>query len=164
MLKSFLTSASLEAGLQGGEVPSLFEIGSSLGSVIGQFVGISPSFIEALRMITVFRCTTNSPWLLFSRNRVTWYGWLTILYPCHTSELLCKRTQGYLFFSTNCTSKATIFTLCHRKAMARPIMRMQLWVSCSMKVFRPRSPSDDKCNYYWHTFSVKRNIIKKIVD
>ena len=61
VLKLFLTSASLEAGLQGGEVPSLFEIGSSLGSVIGQFVGISTSFIEALGMITVFRCTTNSP-------------------------------------------------------------------------------------------------------
>ncbi|MDN6108676.1 MAG: chloride channel protein, partial [Lactococcus sp.] len=61
VLKLFLTSTSLEAGLQGGEVPSLFEIGTSLGSVIGQFVGISPSFIEALEMITVFRCTTNSP-------------------------------------------------------------------------------------------------------
>ena len=39
----------------------LFDIGSSLGSSIGTWLGISPSFLAALGLISVFGCAANAP-------------------------------------------------------------------------------------------------------
>lgn len=59
--KLALTSLSLGAGLQGGEVTPLFDIGASLGGALGGLLGIEPSFLAALGMITVFGSAVNTP-------------------------------------------------------------------------------------------------------
>lgn len=61
ILKLFFTGLTLGAGFQGGEVTPLFDIGSSLGSALGGFTGISPSFLAALGLIAVFGCAANAP-------------------------------------------------------------------------------------------------------
>lgn len=61
VLKLLYTGLTLGAGFQGGEVTPLFDIGSSLGSSIGTWLGISPSFLAALGLISVFGCAANAP-------------------------------------------------------------------------------------------------------
>ncbi|MBV7390427.1 chloride channel protein [Enterococcus sp. ALS3] len=61
ILKLFYTGLTLGAGFQGGEVTPLFDIGASLGSVIGNLTNISPSFLAALGLISVFGCAANVP-------------------------------------------------------------------------------------------------------
>lgn len=61
LLKFVLTTFSLSAGLQGGEVTPLFEIGATLGNAIAGLTSESTSFFAAIGMITVFGCATNSP-------------------------------------------------------------------------------------------------------
>lgn len=61
ILKLFYTSLTLGAGFQGGEVTPLFAIGSTLGSSLGSLTGISPSFLAALGLISVFGCAANVP-------------------------------------------------------------------------------------------------------
>lgn len=60
-MKFILTSLTLGAGFQGGEVTPLFDIGASLGGLLGQIGGISPSLLAALGMISVFGSATNAP-------------------------------------------------------------------------------------------------------
>jgi len=59
--KLIVTALSLGSGLQGGEVTPLFTIGASLGSSFGNLFGISPAFLAALGMISVFGCAANAP-------------------------------------------------------------------------------------------------------
>ncbi|MCD5162237.1 chloride channel protein [Enterococcus casseliflavus] len=61
IMKLFYTGLTLGAGFQGGEVTPLFDIGSTLGSSIGTMTGISPSFLAALGLISVFGCAANVP-------------------------------------------------------------------------------------------------------
>lgn len=61
ILKLMYTGLTLGAGFQGGEVTPLFDIGSSLGSSIGNLVHVSPSFLAALGLISVFGCAANAP-------------------------------------------------------------------------------------------------------
>lgn len=61
ILKLLLTVLTLGTGFQGGEVTPLFDIGASLGGLIGQIVNIEPSFLAALGLISVFGCAANTP-------------------------------------------------------------------------------------------------------
>lgn len=61
LMKFLLTVLTLGSGFQGGEVTPLFGIGSSLGGLIGQFSGISPSLLAALGLIAVFGSAANTP-------------------------------------------------------------------------------------------------------
>lgn len=61
VMKFILTCLTLGAGFQGGEVTPLFDIGASMGGVIGLFSGIEPSFLAALGLIAVFGCAANTP-------------------------------------------------------------------------------------------------------
>jgi H+/Cl- antiporter ClcA len=59
--KLILTCMTLGAGFQGGEVTPLFDIGASLGGLIGQITDVEPSLLAALGLISVFGCATNTP-------------------------------------------------------------------------------------------------------
>lgn len=59
--KFLLTVLTLGAGLQGGEATPLFDIGASLGSLIGQLTHVEPSLLAALGLIGVFGCAANIP-------------------------------------------------------------------------------------------------------
>lgn len=59
--KFILTCMTLGAGFQGGEVTPLFDIGASLGGLIGQITNVEPSLLAALGLIAVFGCATNTP-------------------------------------------------------------------------------------------------------
>lgn len=59
--KLVLTCMTLGAGFQGGEVTPLFDIGASLGGLIGQLTDVEPSLLAALGLISVFGCATNTP-------------------------------------------------------------------------------------------------------
>lgn len=61
ILKLLLTVLTLGSGFQGGEVTPLFDIGASLGSVIGQAAHMEPSLLAALGLISVFGCAANTP-------------------------------------------------------------------------------------------------------
>ncbi|WMJ23430.1 chloride channel protein [Paludicola sp. MB14-C6] len=61
IMKFILTILTLGSGLQGGEVTPLFDIGASLGGLIGQSTHIEPSFLAALGLISVFGCAVNAP-------------------------------------------------------------------------------------------------------
>lgn len=61
LIKMILTVLTLCAGFKGGEIiPSLF-IGATLGCLLGQFLGISPSLCTAIGMISLFCGATNCP-------------------------------------------------------------------------------------------------------
>ena len=59
--KFILTSLTLGAGFQGGEVTPLFGIGSSLGSCIAQLFGQPSALFAAVGMICVFGSAANTP-------------------------------------------------------------------------------------------------------
>jgi len=60
-MKFIMTVLSLGSGFQGGEVTPLFDIGSSLGGLIGQMTHVEPSLLAALGFISVFGCAANTP-------------------------------------------------------------------------------------------------------
>ena len=60
ILKLLLTTLTLAAGFQGGEVTPLFSIGASLGVVIGIFFGLPIEFVAAAGYISVFGSATNT--------------------------------------------------------------------------------------------------------
>ena len=60
MLKLLLTTLTLAAGFQGGEVTPLFSIGASLGVVIAIFFGLPIEFVAAAGYISVFGSATNT--------------------------------------------------------------------------------------------------------
>ena len=60
ILKLILTTLTLSAGFQGGEVTPLFSIGASLGAVIAIFFGLPIEFVAAAGYISVFGSATNT--------------------------------------------------------------------------------------------------------
>ena len=60
ILKLLLTTLTLAAGFQGGEVTPLFSIGASLGVVIAIFFGLPIKFVAAAGYISVFGSATNT--------------------------------------------------------------------------------------------------------
>ncbi|KXB69835.1 chloride transporter, ClC family [Leptotrichia wadei] len=60
ILKLLLTTWTLAAGFQGGEVTPLFSIGASLGVVIAIFFGLPIEFVAAAGYISVFGSATNT--------------------------------------------------------------------------------------------------------
>lgn len=60
ILKIVLTVLTLSAGYQGGEVTPLFSIGTSLGIILGTFLGLPPLLIAALGYAAVFGSATNT--------------------------------------------------------------------------------------------------------
>lgn len=61
ILKLFYTGLTLGAGFQGGEVTPLFAIGASLGGALGNIFQVTPAFLAALGLISVFGCAANAP-------------------------------------------------------------------------------------------------------
>ena len=60
IIKLILTTLTLSAGFQGGEVTPLFSIGASLGAVIAIFFGLPIEFVAAAGYISVFGSATNT--------------------------------------------------------------------------------------------------------
>lgn len=60
-VKFILTTLTLGAGFQGGEVTPLFDIGASFGSWYANMFGIEPSFLAAIGLICVFGSAANTP-------------------------------------------------------------------------------------------------------
>lgn len=59
--KLLLTAVTMKAGFRGGEIVPSFCIGATFGCVMGQLLGISPSFCAAVGMTAVFCGVTNCP-------------------------------------------------------------------------------------------------------
>lgn len=59
--KIVLTALTMKAGFKGGEIVPSFFIGATLGCVLGNFLGISPSLCAAAGMVAVFCGVTNCP-------------------------------------------------------------------------------------------------------
>lgn len=60
-VKFILTSLTLGAGFQGGEVTPLFDMGASFGGWYGDLFGIEPSFLAAVGLVCVFGSAANTP-------------------------------------------------------------------------------------------------------
>lgn len=60
-VKFILTTLTLGAGFQGGEVTPLFDIGASFGGWYANLFGIEPSFLAAIGLICVFGSAANTP-------------------------------------------------------------------------------------------------------
>lgn len=60
-VKFILTTFTLGAGFQGGEVTPLFDIGASFGGWYANMFGIEPSFLAAIGLICVFGSAANTP-------------------------------------------------------------------------------------------------------
>lgn len=90
LLKMILTALTLGAGFKGGEiVPTLF-IGSTFGCLVGQLLGISPSFCAAVGMTALFCGVTNSPIasLLLALEMFGMEGWPYMLLAVAISYML----------------------------------------------------------------------------
>ncbi len=61
IMKILLTAITLGAGFKGGEIVPSFFIGATLGCLLGNIFGISPSFCAALGMSAIFCGATNCP-------------------------------------------------------------------------------------------------------
>lgn len=61
LVKLVLTALTMKAGFKGGEIVPSFCIGATLGCVLGQLFGISPSLCAACGMVAVFCSVTNCP-------------------------------------------------------------------------------------------------------
>ena len=61
IMKILLTAITLGAGFKGGEIVPSFFIGATLGCLLGNVLGISPSFCAALGMTAIFCGATNCP-------------------------------------------------------------------------------------------------------
>ncbi|MFZ9857922.1 MAG: chloride channel protein [Roseiflexaceae bacterium] len=59
--KLLLTVLTLGFGFKGGEVTPLFVIGATLGSSVGLFMDVEPTFMAALGFVAVFAAATNTP-------------------------------------------------------------------------------------------------------
>lgn len=60
-VKFILTTLTLGAGFQGGEVTPLFDIGASFGGWYANMFGIEPSFLAAIGLICVFGSAAKTP-------------------------------------------------------------------------------------------------------
>ncbi|MCR6106648.1 voltage-gated chloride channel family protein [Salipaludibacillus agaradhaerens] len=63
--KTLLTTITLGAGFQGGEVTPLFTIGATLGNTLSSYLGIPTAFLAGLGFIAVFAGATNTPFACF---------------------------------------------------------------------------------------------------
>ena len=61
LLKMLFTALTIGAGYKGGEIVPTFFVGATFGCLMGQFIGLSPSFCAAIGMISLFCGVTNSP-------------------------------------------------------------------------------------------------------
>ncbi len=61
IVKMFLTAITLGAGFKGGEIVPSFFVGATLGCLLGNIFGVSPSFCAALGMTAIFCGVTNCP-------------------------------------------------------------------------------------------------------
>ena len=61
LLKMLFTALTIGAGYKGGEIVPTFFVGATLGCLLGQFIGISPSLCAAIGMISLFCGVTNCP-------------------------------------------------------------------------------------------------------
>ncbi len=61
LLKMVFTALTIGAGYKGGEIVPTFFVGATLGCLLGQFIGISPSLCAAIGMISLFCGVTNCP-------------------------------------------------------------------------------------------------------
>lgn len=59
--KILLTALTMRAGFRGGEIVPSFCIGATLGCVLGQLIGLSPSICAAAGMAALFCGVTNCP-------------------------------------------------------------------------------------------------------
>lgn len=59
--KIVLTALTMKAGFKGGEIVPSFFVGATLGCVLGNVLGISPSLCAAAGMVAVFCGVTNCP-------------------------------------------------------------------------------------------------------
>jgi H+/Cl- antiporter ClcA len=59
--KLVLTALTMRAGFRGGEIVPSFCIGATLGCVMGNWLGFSPSICAACGMTAVFCGVTNCP-------------------------------------------------------------------------------------------------------
>ncbi|WP_257840075.1 voltage-gated chloride channel family protein [Salipaludibacillus agaradhaerens] len=63
--KMLLTTITLGAGFQGGEVTPLFTIGATLGNTLSSFLGVPTPLLAGLGFIAVFAGATNTPLACF---------------------------------------------------------------------------------------------------
>lgn len=61
LLKALFTAVALGAGFRGGEIVPTLCVGSTFGCIVGQVMGISPSFSAACGMAALFAGVTNCP-------------------------------------------------------------------------------------------------------
>ena len=61
ILKIVFTAFTIGAGYKGGEIVPTFFVGATLGCLLGQFIGLSPSLCAAIGMISLFCGVTNCP-------------------------------------------------------------------------------------------------------
>ncbi|MGI6007051.1 MAG: chloride channel protein [Ruminococcus sp.] len=61
LVKLILTAVTMRAGFRGGEIVPSFCIGATLGCVLGQVLGLSPSLCAASGMTALFCGVTNCP-------------------------------------------------------------------------------------------------------
>lgn len=61
MWKIILTALTMRAGFRGGEIVPSFCIGATVGCVMGQLIGLSPSICAAAGMAALFCGVTNCP-------------------------------------------------------------------------------------------------------
>lgn len=61
LLKILFTALTIGAGYKGGEIVPTFFVGATFGCLVGQFIGLSPSFCAAIGMISLFCGVTNCP-------------------------------------------------------------------------------------------------------
>ena len=60
-LKILFTALTLGCGYKGGEIVPTFFIGSTLGCVLGQVLGLDPGFVAALGLVSLFCGVVNCP-------------------------------------------------------------------------------------------------------
>jgi len=60
-LKMIFTALTIGAGYKGGEIVPTFYVGATLGCLLGQLLGFSPSLCAAIGMVSLFCGVTNCP-------------------------------------------------------------------------------------------------------
>lgn len=61
LLKMIFTALTIGAGYKGGEIVPTFFVGATLGCLLGQLLGFSPSLCAAIGMVSLFCGVTNCP-------------------------------------------------------------------------------------------------------
>lgn len=85
--KAGFTGLTLASGFKGGEFVPLVFVGSTLGSALGQLLGVSPAFLAALGFGAVFAGASKTP-LACSLMLAELFGWSffpTALVTCYAS-------------------------------------------------------------------------------